>query len=252
MSQVVKAEALASVGYEASVIASGAERVKSLLDKFDAEPSTGNLHHGLPTSEASASVGVEGSLSQTAAADDTMLARTSVTHFVELVREAEILQLVRVQKRCCRPDHGHLIALGQDGFFFCTCLEIITKGLPCRHAIVALLRTQAVFNWACLTPRWRKHASRWIMAPFASKPARLASVCSAEPMTLRPIATCPSAFSHSQDNVRSMIYANCCATGERLAGMVAGITSIGGVNRVLDRVMEAAAVAVAREEAQQR
>ncbi|CAN0592364.1 unnamed protein product, partial [Laminaria digitata] len=110
-----------------------------------------------------------------ASVDATMLSRTSVTHFVDLVRDQSIHQLLRVTpKREKNKYGGHLVAVGPDGFFLCTCLKLLIKGLPCRHSILALLDTQIAFNGACVAARWRTNATDWTMEPIASKPARLA------------------------------------------------------------------------------
>ena len=69
---------------------------------------------------------------------------------------------------------GHLVALGSDVFFLCTFLEVLIKGLPCRHSILALLDTQIAVNEACLAPRRRTNATDWTMEPIASKPAMIA------------------------------------------------------------------------------
>lgn len=252
-SQVVKSESLASLGYDATVVASGADNVRSLLDQFKAEPSTVKLHLGFTTNQAAAAGGVDGSSAgTTAAVDSTMLTRTSITHFADLVRDQGIPQLVRVAPKFARSDVGHFVALGSDGFFLCTCLELLNKGLPCRHGILALLETQVVFNGACVALRWRTNAAPWIMEPLASKLARLASASAGSLAGRQPVAPVPNVVTPSNEHVRSTNYANCCAFGKELAGMLAGVNSIEGVNRILHHLKKVAVDSADVEEVSQR
>ena len=90
-----------------------------------------------------------------AAVASTMHPRTCLAHFVDLIKNQSIHQILRVTpKRGENKYGGHLVALGPDGFFLCTCRELLIKGLPCRHSILALLDTQIAFNGACVAPRW--------------------------------------------------------------------------------------------------
>ena len=181
--QVVKSEALATLGYKSTVGASNIDEVRLILGQFETEPSTGGLQHSFATDEftdtatlPATNCGAEGSSTGTSAAlDTTMLARTSVTHFMDLIRDQRIHQLLRVTpKSNTRKYGGHLVALGPGGFFLCTCLDLLIKGLPCRHSILALLDTEVVFDGASVASRWRSNATAWTMKPIASKPARLA------------------------------------------------------------------------------
>ena len=128
---------------------------------------------------------------------------------------------------------GHLVALRPDGFFLCTCLELLIKGLPCRHSILALLDTQIAFNGECVAPWWKTNATDWTMESIASKPARLAGTSAASSTTQEQIALGSSVFTPSIENVRSANYANCCAFGKETGALLNGITTIEGANRIL-------------------
>ena len=135
--QVVKSESLATLGYETTVVTSDADEVYVLLDQFEAEPRTGRLQRSVTINQTTATASVtacetEGNSTGTSAAVDfTMLPRTCLAHFVDLIRDQSIHQLLRVTpKRGKNKYGGHLVALGPDGFFLCTCLELLIKGLP--------------------------------------------------------------------------------------------------------------------------
>ena len=141
-------------------------------------------------------------------------AHACLSHFVGLIKDQSINQQLRVTpKRGKNKCGGHLFGLGPDGFFLCTCLELLIKGLPCRHSTVALLDTQIAFNGACVAPRWRTNATDWTIESIASKPARLAGTSAGSSASQQQIALGSSVFTPSISNVRSANYAKCCAFG---------------------------------------
>ena len=151
-----------------------------------------------------------------------------------LIKDQSINQQLRVTpKRGKNKCGGHLFGLGPDGFFLCTCLELLIKGLPCRHSTVALLDTQIAFNGACVAPRWRTNATDWTMDSIVSKPARLAGTSAGSSAAQEKIALGYSVVTPSIENVRSANYANCCAFGKETGALLNGITTIEGANRIL-------------------
>ena len=151
-----------------------------------------------------------------------------------LIKDQSINQQLRVTpKRGKNKCGGHLFGLGPDGFFLCTCLELLIKGLPCRHSTVALLDTQIAFNGACVAPRWRTNATDWTIESIASKPARLAGTSAGSSASQQQIALGSSVFTPSISNVRSANYAKCCAFGKEPGALLNGITAIEGTNRIL-------------------
>ena len=179
--QVVKSESLATLGYETTVVASDADELCLLFAQLEVEPRTGRLQRSVTINQTTATASVtacetEGSsIGISAAVDSTMLSRTSLAHFVDLIRDQNIHQLLRVKpKRGKNKYGGHLVALESDDFFLCTCLEVLIKGLPCRHSIWPCLTRRSPLTGRACPPRWRTNASDWTMEPIASKPATLA------------------------------------------------------------------------------
>eukprot|EP00904_Undaria_pinnatifida_P001816 jgi/Undpi1/11635/HiC_scaffold_35.g13930.m1 len=227
--------------------------------EFEAEPSTWRLQRSVTINQTTATASVtacdtEGNSTGTSAAvDSTMLPRPSLAHFVDLIRDQSIHQLLRVTpKRGKNKYGGHLVALGPDGFCLCPCLQLLIKGLPCRDSILALLETQVAFNGACGAARWRTNATDWTMEPVASKPARLAGTSAEASAAQQQIALGSSVFTPSIENVRSANYANCCAFGKEAGTLLDGITTIEGANRILRHCKKALMDSIAVEEETQR
>ena len=256
---MVKSESLATLGYETTVVDSDADEVCLLLDQFEAEPRTGRLQRSVTINQTTATASVtaceaEGnSTGASAAVDSTMPPRTCIAHFVDLVKDQSIHQLLRVTpKRGENKYGGHLVALGPEGFFLCTCLELLIKGLPCRHSILALLDTQIAFNGACVAPRWRTNATDWTMESIASKPPRLAGTSAGSSAAQQQIALGSRVFTPSIENVRSANYANSCAFGKEVGALLNGITTIEGANRILSYCKKALLDSIEVEEEAQR
>ena len=100
--QVVKSESLATLGCETTVVASDADEVRLLLDQFEAKQRTGRLQRSVTINQTTLTASVtacetEGNSTGTSAAvDSTMLPHTSLAHFVDLIRNQSIHQLLRV------------------------------------------------------------------------------------------------------------------------------------------------------------
>ena len=130
-------EALAAMGYTAKTIATGNNDVQRLLADFVANPAGAGLLYG--TSEGG---------------DVTLTTRTSITFFAELLREQVADRLVRVTNMYgSQTQYCHLVVLGSDGFFLCTCLRILTDGLGCRHALRVMKDGDVVFTGASIANR---------------------------------------------------------------------------------------------------
>ena len=99
--------------------------------------------------------------------DAIMVTRTSIPHFVDLVIDQDIFDLVRITPVLAENDYGHLVALGRDGFFLCTCLMLRVEGLSCRHGVRAMVGKDVGFNGACVAPRWRTSTTPWTMEALA-------------------------------------------------------------------------------------
>eukprot|EP00904_Undaria_pinnatifida_P013113 jgi/Undpi1/8932/HiC_scaffold_26.g11393.m1 len=121
--EVVKSESLATLGYETTVVASDADEARLLLNQFEAEPSSGRLQHSVTINQTTATVSLtacdtEGNSTATSAAvDSTMLPRTPLAHFVDLIRDKSIHQLLRVTpKRGKKSTAGTSSRWGPTGF----------------------------------------------------------------------------------------------------------------------------------------
>ena len=97
-----------------------------------------------------------------------MWARTSLDAFLELIAgiPIELVSAVRYKYTANRP--SHLVVFGPQNFHMCSCLQLVRRGLPCRHyfAVLANLigRTGGpdeitfdhTFHGACVHNRWRR------------------------------------------------------------------------------------------------
>ena len=174
--QHTMSEVVGCLGYDATVVATGTGNVRSLLGELKEDPSKGGLLHYVDDRPAVGSSTTSPDLD-----DATMVTRTSIPHFVDLVIDQDIFELVRITPVLADNDYGHLVALGPDGFFLCTCLMLLVEGLPCRHGVRAVVGKDVGFNGACVAPRWRTSTTPWTVEALAAKPARLTSTSAASP-----------------------------------------------------------------------
>ena len=103
-----------------------------------------------------------------AAVDNTMWARTSLSAFLDLIADVPIELVVAVRYKWTANRPGHLVVFGPDNFHLCSCLQLLRRGLPCRHYFAVLVnligRTGEsdemsfthTFNGACVHNRWRR------------------------------------------------------------------------------------------------
>ena len=148
-----------------------------------------------------------------------MVTRTSIPSFVDLVIDKDIFELVRITPVLADNGYGHLVALGPDGFFLCTCLMLLVEALPCRHGVRAMVGIDVGFNGACVAPRWRTSTTPWTMEALAVKPARLTSTIAASPPRQHLAGTVPCAFNSTKKKLKSAVYANCIAFGKEMAAL---------------------------------
>lgn len=87
--------------------------------------------------------------------------------FFRLVANVKIDAVVKVSYNSIggQPTVSHLVVLGPAGFQMCTCLQVMRRGLQCRHVFAALvlrLNRGSEFTGASIHPRWRpKNAEPW-------------------------------------------------------------------------------------------
>lgn len=218
---------LACLGYNTKTIVTGGDAVHKLLEEFVADPTKAKLVYDTNSGEF-----IDPSESTTAPAGVHMATRTSVSHYAALLRDQTVDKLVRVTIFNAH-ESGHLVALGPNGFFLCTCLRQLVYGLLCPHGIKALFDNGVDrFDGASVAPRWRDSAVPWTMEALAAKPARLATTeCSIE---LPPVAPNPNASSQAGPNVKAAAYANGIAFGKAVGVRLRDITSLAGIQRVIE------------------
>ncbi|CAM9403456.1 unnamed protein product, partial [Ascophyllum nodosum] len=124
---------LASLGYSAQPVASGNDEVQRLLAELVPDPKKAKLQYDTNSGEF-----MDPSRMSTSSAGVTMATRTSVPHFAELLEDQTVNELVRITPLMAYTEYGHLIALGPDGFFLCTCLRQLVDGLGCPHGLRAI------------------------------------------------------------------------------------------------------------------
>ncbi|CAM9306029.1 unnamed protein product, partial [Sphacelaria rigidula] len=103
------------------------------------------------------------------ASDASMWARTSLEAFLNVIADvpAEAVAIVqyKLTTRASRP--SHLVVLGPGKFHLCSCLQLLRRGLPCRHYFAVLPQmlekmvdaggeVQHPFDSACVHNRWRE------------------------------------------------------------------------------------------------
>lgn len=240
--QNMMSEILASLGYEAKVVATGTDEVQRVLAELEAGPSKGKLQYDTSDGEF-----IYPSTRITGSADVTMATRTSVPHFVDLLSDQYVNELVRITPMMAQNEYGHRVALGPDGFFLCTCLKQLIDGLGCRHGLKAMQGKDVSFNGACIAPRWRDSEKPWTMAALAAKPARLATVGAGGPEQPPPTGAIPDVFTHSNTTVRATVYANAVTFGKDLAALSKDLAIVDGSNRVLEKLKNHAKQLIAVE-----
>ena len=184
----MKSEVVACLGYDAEVLARSTDEVRHMLAELEADHSKGKLQYYT-----------------TCSADVTMPTRASVPHFVDFLRDQDVVELVRITPVFSAHGNGHLVALGLGGFFFCTCLKLLVDGLGCRHGIRAMMGRGVGFDGACLAPRWRKSETPWTMETLAAKPATLVSGSTGHSVGQQATTTAPDVFTHSSANIRGAV-----------------------------------------------
>ena len=188
----MKSEVVACLGYDAEVIASSTDDVHRLLAELEADPSKGKLQY-----ETIDGVVAGSSTMTTGLIDATMATRASVPHLVDLLRDRNIIELVRTTPMFSDNGYGPLVALGVGGFFLCTCLKLLVDGLGCRHRVKAKMGKEFGFDGACLAPRWRKSEIPWTMEALAAKPVKLRSASRGGSEGHQATAMTSDVFTHS-------------------------------------------------------
>lgn len=81
----------------------------------------------------------------------------SLVSFCELLKKVHIDAVVKVSFEDRDRKVGHVVAVGPNGFQLCTCLQVLTCGMPCRHTLAALVGLDRLtdFTGASVHPRWR-------------------------------------------------------------------------------------------------
>lgn len=217
--QDMSEEALAAMGYKGETLAMGNENVQHLLAVLVADPARAGLLYDTTSGGA----------------DVTLATRTSVKFFADSLGGQAVDRLVRITNTFgAQTEYCHLVALGPDGFFLCTCLRLLVHGLGCRHALRAMREADLGFNGACIAPRWRDRGMPWTMGPLAAKPAAVATT--GVPGALLPAPANLGVFSHSKSTVRANVWASCTAFAKELAPLTTGIDTIPGIQRVLENL----------------
>ena len=102
----------------------------------------------------------------------TMFYTISLLSFCKLVENVEIDTVAKVLYKHNARMVGHIVVVGRNGFQLCSCLQLMSTGLPCRHAFAALiteLKRFAEFKDASVHPRWRISSEKWSLASAGCK-----------------------------------------------------------------------------------
>lgn len=152
------AEMMASSAYDTSTVAEGRESSQTLRSM--ASISLDGDDNGELCCSVPGEVFEEGG-----APDTTMFGTTSLHSFAQLVDKVDIDCVVKVLYKH-KPDRkvGHLVVIGPNGFQLCTCLQLLRRGMQCRHVLAALvthLKRGVEFKGESIHPRWRLSMKRW-------------------------------------------------------------------------------------------
>ena len=93
-----------------------------------------------------------------------MFGTTSLLSFSALVENVPIDAMFKVMYKYKESNASHLVVIGSNGFQMCSCLQLLTCGLPCRHTVAALvaeLRRADEFKREFIHPRWRSPIQPW-------------------------------------------------------------------------------------------
>ena len=90
----MKSEVVACLVYDAEVLARGTDEVRHMLAELEADHSKGKLQYDT-----------------TCSADVTMPTRASGPHFVDLLRDQDVVELVQITPVFPAHGNGHLVAL---------------------------------------------------------------------------------------------------------------------------------------------
>ncbi|CAM9772406.1 unnamed protein product [Ectocarpus sp. 12 AP-2014] len=231
-----EAQILGAPNYEAKPVVRDEEAARRLFEELVADPTKANLTYDTGSGES-----VDPSIPTSEAAGVSMVSRTSVPHFAELLRDQNIHTVVRITPMSTACECGHLVALGPDGFFLCTCLRQLVYGLLCPHAMKALWYQRASqFNGATISPRWRDSETPWTMAALAAKPANLSTGAAGltgsagPPGQMPPVDPNPIVSSRSGPNLSAYAYANGVALGKELGGMFKEVPSVASIQRLME------------------
>ncbi|CBJ29724.1 putative far-red impaired response protein [Ectocarpus siliculosus] len=166
------AEMLASSAYDTSIVTEGRDSMQFLQNLAtrsvnDSNDSTNVSGHDHGAGDVCCQVPKE-VFEEDEAPDTTMFGTTSLHSFCRLVECVEIDCIVKVLYKH-KPDRkvGHLVIVGPGGFQLCTCLQLLRRGLQCRHVLAALvtrLKRSDEFKGQSIHPRWRSSVEPWSIA----------------------------------------------------------------------------------------
>ncbi|CAB1100018.1 unnamed protein product [Ectocarpus sp. CCAP 1310/34] len=232
-----EAQVVATLGYNATCLVRGEDEARRLLDELAADPAKAKLWYDTSSGDP-----MDPSQPTTEAPGVSMVSRTSVPHVADLLRDQNVNAVVRVSMITPLSEYSHLVALGPDGFFLCTCLRQLVYGLLCPHGLEALWAEGVVsFNGAIISPRWRESETPWLMAELAAKPASLSARAATSAGLPAGVGQPPrvdpnSTVSRSGPNVPSYTYANGVALGKKLGGMFKEINNLAGIHRAMETI----------------
>ncbi|CAB1096127.1 unnamed protein product [Ectocarpus sp. CCAP 1310/34] len=229
-----EAQIVAALTYQDRTVVSDADAARRLLDDLVADPAQAKLVYDTRSGEL-----VDPSHETPDASGITMVSRTSVPHFADLLRGQNVDAVVRISKITPPSEFGHLVAVGSDGFFLCTCLRQLVYGLLCPHVIKALWSQRITrFNGASIGPWWRDSSTPWTMEALAARPARLSTGAAGAHGQVPPLVGNPDAIGSldSGPKLSAYGYANGLSLGKELGALFKEVGSVAGIHRVVDTV----------------
>ena len=96
--------------------------------------------------------------------DRTIFGTASLLSFSGFAENVSIDAVVKVMYKYKESNASRLVVIGSNGFQMCSCLQVLRRGLPCRHTVTALvteLKRADEFKGEPIHPRWRSSIQPW-------------------------------------------------------------------------------------------
>ena len=152
-SQELIAESRASAAYATVTLSSGADAASFLESMAQQADDHVDVCCQIPDEAVAADL-----------TDTTMFGTISLLSFSRRVENVPIDAVLKAMYKYKESNASHIVVIGPNGFQMCSCLQVLRRGLPCRHTVAALVTEQEradEFKGESIHPRWRSSIQPW-------------------------------------------------------------------------------------------